>query len=394
VSVSGYEELAEPTDASDITGSSLFTAEGTSTPDVHRRTRSNEENINGGHENISMDSLLLADMSTPKARHYKKPSMKQTETPYEKIQYQIQQQYRIDSSDASISRPTALDRYSALENSARSPHEIESPLSVKSLSSISHAQTSTPTSTPRAAPPSTIKRRLSPSKGPLLHRVLDNNWRLQATPFSAKRSIYADLDALSSPPAPEITSQIFSPSPMGKQLLKTPLPQRRKPDPMDNSDDEDYFEKELGMSPPVTMQFSMPASKLMKTPAKTAAMSIVEEVLRTAGAGKDVSMESLRTPGRLIGGRKLSSNASEKEMWDAIRAAGTGGSSGGRKRVDVNLDGSPFIHKTHDLETLMMGGVEDRSTLMTTALLANRDDHHQHTSQSLNDWQESEEWLA
>jgi len=378
----------------------LFTAEAASPPDVHRRTRSNDENVNGGHANISMDSLSLADMSTPKGRHYKKPSIKQAETPYEKIQFQIQQQYRIDSSDASMSRPTALDRYSALENTVQSVHEIDSPLSVKSL--ISHAQISTPTSTPHAAPPSTVKRRMSPSKrqGPLLHRVLDNNWRLQATPLStAKRSIYADLDALSSPPAPEITSQIFSPSPMGK-LLKTPLTQRqKKSDRLDDSDDdEDDFKKELGMSPPVTMQFSLPASKLMKTPAKTAAMSIVEEVLRTAGAGRDVSMESLRTPGRLIGGRKLSSNASEKEMWDAIRAAGTGNTSGGgsvgRKRVDVDLDGSPFVAKTHDPGTLMMGGIEDRSTLMTMARLGNGDERYQHTSQSLNDWQESEDWLA
>ena len=377
----------------------MFTAEAASTPEVHRRTRSNEENVNGGHANTTMDSLSLADMSTPKGRQYKKPSIKQAETPYEKIQYQIQQQYRIDSSDASISRPTAFDRYSALENTAQSVQEIDSPLSMKSIAS--YAQISTPTSTPHAAPPSTVKRRMSPSKrqGPLLHRVLDNNWRLQATPLStAKRSIYADLDALSSPPAPEITSQIFSPSPMAK-LLKTPLAQRRKKsDPLDDSDNEDDFEKKLGMSPPVTMQFSMPASKLMKTPAKTAAMSIVEEVLRTAGAGRDVSMESLRTPGRLIGGRKLSSNASEKEMWDAIRSAGTGetsgGGSGGRKRVDVDLDGSPFVAKTHDPGTLMMGGVEDRSTLMTMARLANGDDRYQHTSQSLNDWQESEDWLA
>ena len=375
--MSGYEELAEPTDAGDITGSSLFTSDGTDTP--HRRTRSNEENVR-----VSMDGLSLADMSTPKGRNYKK-SMKQIETPYQKIERQIQQQYRMDSSDASISRPTALDRYSAMEQTAEIVQTIDSPLSLKSLS---HAP-STPSSTPRAAPPSTIKRR-SPSKhqGPLLHRVLDNNWRLQATPL-AKRSIYEDVDVLSSPPAPEITSQFFSPSPMAK-LLKTPLSQRR-PDDFDHDSDDD-FEKELGMSPPVTMQFSMPASKLVKTPARTAAMSIVEEVLRTAGAGRDISLDSIHTPGRKIGGRKLSSNASEREMWNAIRAAGSGSStagSGGRKRVDVDLDGSPFVQKTNDLSNLMMGGMGDRSTLMPMKKIPNGET----TSHSLNDWQESEDWL-
>jgi hypothetical protein len=326
-----------------------------------------------------MDSLSLADMSTPKARNSKK-NPKQVETPYEKIQHQIRQQYRMDSSDASISRPTALDRYSAAENSNsnfESLPDIDSPLSLKSL----NHPPSTPASTPRAAPQSTIKRRSSSKQpGPLLHRVLDNNWRLQATPL-AKRNIYDEVDALSSPPAPEITSQIFSPSPMGK-LLKTPLAQRKPT--FDDSDDD--FEEELGMSPPVTMQFSMPASKLMRTPARTAAMNIVEEVLRTAGAGKDVSLESIRTPGRPNASRKLSANTSERELWNAFRAAGTGDSnSSSRRRVDVDLDGSPFVQKTGDVS--MMGGVEDRSTMM--AGLKNGD----RSAASLGDWQESEDWL-
>jgi hypothetical protein len=336
---------------------------------------------------MTFDSLSLADQSTPKVRHHKKSS-KQIETPYEKIQYQIQQQYRIASSDASISRPTALDRYSADENTnSESTRDIESPLSLKSLN---HSP-STPASAPRIPQPqSTVKRR-SPSKrqGPLLHRVLDNNWRIQATPMSNRRNIYADADVLSSPPAPEITSQIFSPSPMAK-MLKTPLTQRKLT--LDDSDDDS--EEELGMSPPVTMQFSMPASKLMRTPARTAAMSIVEEVLRTAGAGRDTSLESIRTPGRVIGGRRLSSNATEREMWAAIRSAGTCGSSNtssARRRVDVDLDGSPVVQKTRD-DSMMMGGVDDRSTLMTMAALANGGPANG-SETSLGDWQESEDWL-
>jgi hypothetical protein len=334
---------------------------------------------------MSMDSLSLADMSTPKIRHHKTKPSKQTETPYEKIHRQVQQQFRIDSSDASISRPTALDRYSAMENSHSTQEMIDSPLSLKSLSQ----PPSTPSSTPRVPPPpSTVKRRSPKKQGPLLHRVLDNNWRLQATPLSKSRNLYEDFDVLSSPPAPEITSQIFSPSPVSK-LLKTPLTQRKKVD--DDSDSD--FEHDMGMSPPVTMQFSLPASKLVKTPARTAAMNIVEEVLRTAGA-RDHSLDSIRTPRRTFaGGRKLSSAASEKEMWDAIRSAGTGIDSaegGGRRKVDVDLDGSPFVQKTTSTEG-MMGGIEDRSTLMTMAKLANGDTGH--TSQSLNDWQESEDWL-
>jgi hypothetical protein len=310
---------------------------------------------------MTVDSLSLADTSTPKGRHYKKPS-KGMETPYEKLSHQIQQQYRIDSSDNSISRPTAFDRYSAMETPSQSLHDIQdSPLSLKSLNP----------STPQFPPPSTIKRR-SPSKGPLLHRVLDNNWRLQATPL-AKR-LYED--ALSSPPAPEITS-IFSPSPMSK--IKTP----RKVG-FDDSDDDS--EQELGMSPPVTMQFSMPASKIMRTPARTAARNIVEEVLRTAGLGRDISNDSIKTPGRQIGRKSsfIPGEKSEREMWEAIR----GGGSDSKRRIDVNIDGSPFIQKTMD-STSLMGGIDDRSTLMTMAKIANGET----SSRSLEDWQESEDWL-
>jgi hypothetical protein len=317
---------------------------------------------------MTMDDLSLADMSTPKAASRKKDA-KLVETPYQKIQHQIQQQYRIDSSNVSISRQNALDRYSADNANSNSVPEIDSPLSFRSANS----NPATPSSIPRL-PQSTVKRR-SPTKreDPLLHRVLDNNWRLQATPLR-KRNIYEERDALSSPPPPELTSQIFSPSPMAK-MLKTPL--GRRDTTFDDSDDDS--EVELGMSPPVTMQFSMPASKLIKTPARTAAMNIVEEVLRTAGA-KDKSLDSIGTPVRLSE-RKVGSNASERDMWNAIRGAS---SDKARKKVDVDLDGSPFIQKTQDLGN-MLGGIGDRTTLTLTT--------GEHTATSLNDWQSSEDWL-
>ncbi|GKZ40064.1 DASH complex subunit ask1, partial [Aspergillus brasiliensis] len=50
-------------------------------------------------------------------------------------------------------------------------------------------------------------------------------------------------------------------------------------DDFDDGDDED-----LGPSPPKTMQFHIPQSRLMKTPAKEASKRIVEDLLFTAGA--------------------------------------------------------------------------------------------------------------
>ncbi|KAG5440379.1 hypothetical protein PCK2_000512 [Pneumocystis canis] len=97
------------------------------------------------------------------------------------------------------------------------------------------------------------------NKNPLLHRVLDASWRLQVTPhrsFPSQRRISNVLEASSS------SQPAFN---------------------LCNDDDLDVS-LPIGLSPPVTMQFSLPPSKLLKTPAKDAARYVVEDILRTAGA--------------------------------------------------------------------------------------------------------------
>ncbi|KAG5437008.1 hypothetical protein PCANB_001284 [Pneumocystis canis] len=97
----------------------------------------------------------------------------------------------------------------------------------------------------------------SKKKNPLLHRVLDASWRLQATPhhpFSLQRRMSNALDA-SSPSQPAFNTY-------------------------DDDDDLD-ISLPVGLSPP---QFSLPPSKLLKTPAKEAARYVVEDILQTVGA--------------------------------------------------------------------------------------------------------------
>jgi DASH complex subunit ASK1 len=51
------------------------------------------------------------------------------------------------------------------------------------------------------------------------------------------------------------------------------------------------------MSPPKTMQFYVPQSRLMQTPAREASKRIVEDLLLTAGAdGTDDDIEGLDDP--------------------------------------------------------------------------------------------------
>ncbi|KTW28564.1 hypothetical protein T552_01825 [Pneumocystis carinii B80] len=114
-------------------------------------------------------------------------------------------------------------------------------------------------STPVASPATRVKK-----ENPLLHRVLDSAWRLQITPH-----------------APLVQSSISTSSPgFGSAWFTKPnLEVREEEDDLDAS-------LPVGLSPPVTMQFSLPPSKLLKTPAREAARYVVDDILQTVGAEK------------------------------------------------------------------------------------------------------------
>ncbi|PCH07296.1 DASH complex, subunit Ask1 [Penicillium occitanis (nom. inval.)] len=186
----------------------------------------------------------------------------------------------------------------------------------------------------------TTQRNYQKPTDPVLHHVLDKTYRVQATPLSkgykptkfsvstpkekTTESKYAyDDSPLSSPEleAPKLRSELFSYS--GAQNTPgTNRKTRRSPQKRERStprpgvsvltpakprlslvgnkkmtttggwesDDEDFdaYDPEdtaaaLGFSPPKTMQFHIPHSRLMKTPAKEASKRIVSDLLATAG---------------------------------------------------------------------------------------------------------------
>lgn len=215
---------------------------------------------------------------------------------------------------------------------------------------------------PESAPyvPSAYRSRTT--QDPLLHRILDKTYRVQATPHTQRRQRQPldqqtqrtpattskpapvldnpadDTFPESSPliPAPQLRSDLFSPAPpprtpgvsiltparahaggagtttrgpttsTGRTLFspadKTHTATKFASKYFTTSSDEDEDDSEFGgdgyggISPPKTIQFHVPASRLLQTPAREASRRIVEDLLLTAGAEGTEEIEGLDDP--------------------------------------------------------------------------------------------------
>lgn len=148
------------------------------------------------------------------------------------------------------------------------------------------------------APPITTKKPLT-NADPLLHRVLDKTYRVQATPIISPRKYkptgaltprtghdkppmlqgaagrlpqWAEDSSPPSSPAPQLRADIFSPMKTPRtpgMSVQTPAKGRhamsvgRTDGGVFDDSEEEY---ELDFSPPKTIQFHIPQSKLLQTP--------------------------------------------------------------------------------------------------------------------------------
>ncbi|KAG9551120.1 hypothetical protein KCU71_g14429, partial [Aureobasidium melanogenum] len=202
-------------------------------------------------------------------------------------------------------------------------------------------QSSSPFEPPSAYQPSTAQRQQNPD--PLMHRIMDRNFRIQATPHTARkqfrptatdtpataqqnqtqtrtRNLFADSSPMSSPEmaAPQLRSDLFSPQKSPRKTLQAPhtpgisvqTPGRDLmtstgralfTDTKDRTtrtlwDQESDSDDDFSISPPKTMQFHIPQSRLMQTPAREASRIIVDGLLATAGADRTESIEGDSVP--------------------------------------------------------------------------------------------------
>ncbi|KAF2732764.1 hypothetical protein EJ04DRAFT_469656 [Polyplosphaeria fusca] len=289
VSLSGYEAPDQDDTAHETTHDSQLSLDQTADDTVTGATATPPKPYSSHAEDdfedtSTLDSPTTAHAhSTPRAPHTatKGPLFAEYSSPYETLKRE-----REGEVTGKAPQPTTPGKHQALPD-----------------------MTMTPESSP-FAPPTTSKKAAQHNQDPILHRVLDKTYRVAATPHTARKqkpsvgltpgttshshAALARWEMDSSPPsspAPQLRADIFS-SPLkaprtpgvsvqqtpgkGKQAVKT----TQTRDVFDSdSGEEDHAE----YSPPKTMQFHIPQSRLLQTPAREASKKIVEDLLLTAG---------------------------------------------------------------------------------------------------------------
>ncbi|OAA45776.1 DASH complex, subunit Ask1 [Beauveria brongniartii RCEF 3172] len=327
VSLSGYEELAN--DESTVMEESTAmrddgNAAGHAHEDEHDTPSRQHSHRNLDHdddESMLDDAELAGSTPRPSAAKIGKARMSPTESPYEAM--------RREMKNEEDGETTVLDE--------------------EEDSSILFAQQTARLPDVSLTPKALLdQRNMDPSTGgkdPLLHRVLDKNYRIQATPHKSaakgtpirgvaatpagqrQGSAWQDSPASSPEMAiPKLRSEAFmSPykplaadrranasssaagrrrfTPVASQGPRTPgisvqTPMSRKTRQalaegsikgkqkyeIDWDSDEDDDDLYGGISPPKTIQFALPPSKLLQTPAREASRRIVDDILTDAGA--------------------------------------------------------------------------------------------------------------
>lgn len=297
VSLSGYEEhpnedptqdqTATEDSTSDINQSNLTETASYDTPSSERLGHSRQDDLD-------LSSLSISSHSTPRPPHHEKSND--------------------DTITSSVAYPSPYGGQKQETSESDVPFELhDSTLPTTPGKSRGYDEMSSPfiPSATRERPSTAKRSQYQKPADPVMHHMLDKTYRVQATPLgkgfekggrskfttTPKRSKYSlDDSPISSPEpeAPHLNPELFSPV----KSVTTPTPRRnRRPSPThldritpkpgisvltpaksggtgkqrawDSDDDfDDTEDGDLGPSPPKTMQFHIPQSRLMKTPGK------------------------------------------------------------------------------------------------------------------------------
>ncbi|KAL6883866.1 DASH complex subunit Ask1 domain-containing protein [Trichoderma longibrachiatum] len=332
VSLSGYEDQANGNDdeTSAVEDSSAMRDEMTIDETAEPQEEATRASASGNHSAVHGEESMLDDAelagSTPRPPTSKaKANMSNLESPYEAMRREMDYEEGNTVAPRQDSDEEMDSSVVFAQHTARLPDISTTPRGMPSLQrGDGSAQR---------------------QKDPLLHRVLDKTYRIQATPHKSSARIspvkkgkqpalpqqqqqqQRDVkmawheSPMSSPEIaiPTLRSEAFmtpfksnvrqrlaaaSQAPRTPGVsVQTPAATKKTRDvfaaesgaasggktaayEIDWESDED---DNLGMSPPKTIQFALPPSKLLQTPAREASRRIVDDILLDAGAGVDSS---------------------------------------------------------------------------------------------------------
>ncbi|RYP91384.1 hypothetical protein DL770_002524 [Monosporascus sp. CRB-9-2] len=349
VSLSGYEELAGENDETtaapettlgdptvDYTGRDDTTAE---------QSAYDEQRGRDVEDSLLDDAEMSGSTPRPPASKSLKPQLADFDSPYEKLRRELKGNDE-DTTKSDVSAAGGGDRVE--EDDEDDTMQLPAHATATRLPDVTMPQRS---SSLLLEEPTLQGRQLfqeelaaaRKNRDPLLHRVLDKNYRIQATPHKkapaaaapthrglspdnkdrTRRALWTDSSPMSSPEmtVPKLRSDLYMSPAKGRGRrgaaggggaprtpgvsVQTPGTARKTRDVFadakgkskaardpgeitwESDSDEDFG----GMSPPKTIQFALPPSKLMQTPAREASKRIVEDILLTAGAAPEESSE-------------------------------------------------------------------------------------------------------
>ncbi|KAF4996776.1 hypothetical protein FGRMN_4340 [Fusarium graminum] len=322
VSLSGYEELANDDESENVEESTAMrediTTDYTSQHNEDVTTATGVEQSTFQAEDSLLDDAELTG-STPRPGKTK-ARFSDLESPYEVMKREMQSE-EDDGNHTTVLDDNEDSTVLFAQHTARLPDMSMTPQNQRDYTM-------------------TGEQSVQSHKDPLLHRMLDKNYRIQATPHkpalrvsplksaqpkSAKKTEPAWNDSPGSSPEmaiPTLRSEAFM-SPYksnARQRLaaatqgprtpgvsvQTPATARKTRDVFaegstkasgkdkyeiswDSDEGDEDIDLYAGMSPPKTIQFALPPSKLLQTPAREASQRIVGDILLDAGADPNSS---------------------------------------------------------------------------------------------------------
>ncbi|KAK6435622.1 DASH complex subunit ask1 [Oleoguttula sp. CCFEE 5521] len=332
VSLSGYEEGA--LDDEQVTQTEDATEEGSTL----RTPQQDDQNGSGGRQGADEDDSFTVDSPTQVTGVQSTPKLTAS-TGKPRSGPSSQQRTKAGKRTTASFRSPSPRKYTG-----RNPLALTDTPSEPSTPRPQQTQLDSSPFQPQSGNQSSAQRTASREQNAdaFLHRnVLDKHYRVQATPHTQRRERVTqqtgptpgaatntikqpwDDSPQSSPEisAPQLRSDLFSPAPPRRPTELAPrtpglsilTPARTKatapktstgrslfsPETArtsafstaasDSEDDNDDF----GMSPPKTMQFHVPQSRLLQTPAREASKRIVADLLMTAGAEDTDEIEGI-----------------------------------------------------------------------------------------------------